>query len=83
MFTATGQIKPVDLSAELDRLLSLRTNPKYSRYSDFFNQMESILSPVFDITSFQISIVNQLAPIAPYLLRFVRPPSSIVVRIAV
>lgn len=60
--------KQVDASQSLDKMLALANQPQYKRYQQFFDDMRSLLAPTFDIVSFEASVCNTLAPIAPYLV---------------
>eukprot|EP01122_Echinamoeba_exundans_P011282 TRINITY_DN4432_c0_g2_i1.p1 TRINITY_DN4432_c0_g2~~TRINITY_DN4432_c0_g2_i1.p1 ORF type:complete len:2537 (+),score=455.07 TRINITY_DN4432_c0_g2_i1:648-7613(+) len=60
--------KQMDASQTLDKLLSLELRPEYKRYAQLFMDMKNLMAPTFDLVSFEASVCNTLAPIAPYLV---------------
>jgi hypothetical protein len=60
--------KQMDASQTLDKLLALEPRPEYKRYAQFFMDMRNLMAPTFDLVSFEASVCNTLAPIAPYLV---------------
>jgi hypothetical protein len=61
----------VDPAQLFDKLMSLKTDAKFSQYNGFFNSVQSILSPLEDVTTLELNLVKDLAPVSPHLLNFI------------
>jgi len=66
-----GKSTAEHLQKLLEALMSLRQQDAYQRYDPFFVEMESILSPLWDLPQFEAALIKTLAPIAPYLLNVI------------
>jgi len=64
------QKRDKEIIEAVDKLLSLKSEPTFSGFEKYFLEVDNFLSPLCDLTHFKTILVQDLAPIAPYLQYF-------------
>jgi len=71
----SSKSESASINEEMDKafesLMSLHDQPKYSHFSNFFKEMQSLTSSFMTLPNFESSLVRTLLPIAPYMVKII------------